>query len=114
MRSSPKVLSAGLAVTIVLLSFAFIASAGPKEDVAASSLAWGRALGEDVVELAVYFAQFAQIGDAKIHVAELECSCRFTRDRSESDTPFQSRATRSSPKSAAPMSRWLAPAVRAS
>src|SRR2546421_12466121 len=47
MRSSPKVVSAGLAVSIVLLLFASIASAGPKEDVAASTLAWGRALGED-------------------------------------------------------------------
>jgi uncharacterized protein (TIGR02246 family) len=47
MRSSPKFVSAGLAVGIVLLSFASVASAGPKEDVAASTLAWGRALGED-------------------------------------------------------------------
>src|SRR6266576_6035088 len=47
MQSSPKVVSAGLAVSIVLLSFASVASAGPKEDVAASTLAWGRALGDD-------------------------------------------------------------------
>ncbi len=47
MQSSPKVVSAGLAVSIVLLSFASVASAGPKEDVAASTLAWGSALGED-------------------------------------------------------------------
>jgi uncharacterized protein (TIGR02246 family) len=47
MQSSPKVVSAGLALNIVLLSFAPIASAGPKEDVAASTSAWAQALGED-------------------------------------------------------------------
>jgi uncharacterized protein (TIGR02246 family) len=47
MPSSPKVVSAGLTLSIVLFSFAPIASAGPKEDVAASTLAWAQALGED-------------------------------------------------------------------
>ena len=47
MESSPKVVSTGFALSIVLLSFVPIASAGPKEDVAAATLAWGRALGED-------------------------------------------------------------------
>jgi uncharacterized protein (TIGR02246 family) len=47
MQSSPKVLSAGLALSIVLFSFAPIASAGPIGDVAASTLAWAQALGED-------------------------------------------------------------------
>jgi uncharacterized protein (TIGR02246 family) len=47
MQSYPKVVSAGLALSIVLLSFAPIASAGPKEDVAAATLAWAQALGED-------------------------------------------------------------------
>ncbi len=47
MESSPKVVSTGFALSIVLLSFIPIASAGPKEDVAAATLAWGRALGED-------------------------------------------------------------------
>jgi uncharacterized protein (TIGR02246 family) len=47
MQSSPKVVLAGLALSIVLFSFAPVASAGPKEDVAASTLAWAQALGED-------------------------------------------------------------------
>ena len=47
MESSPKVVSTGFALSIVLLSFVPIASAGTKEDVAAATLAWGRALGED-------------------------------------------------------------------
>jgi uncharacterized protein (TIGR02246 family) len=47
MESSPKVVSTGFALSIVLLSFVPIASAGPKEDVAALTLAWGRALGEN-------------------------------------------------------------------
>src|SRR5262249_41532823 len=47
MESSPKVVSTGFALSIVLLSFVPIASAGPKEDVAAATLAWGRALGEN-------------------------------------------------------------------
>jgi uncharacterized protein (TIGR02246 family) len=47
MESFQKVMSTQLALTIVLLSFVPVASAGPKEDVAAATLAWGRALGED-------------------------------------------------------------------
>jgi uncharacterized protein (TIGR02246 family) len=47
MRSSPKFLSAGLMLSLVLLSFASVASAGPKEDVEAAASAWGRALGDD-------------------------------------------------------------------
>lgn len=39
---------------------------------------------------------------------------RRTRERSESDAAFQSRAIRSSPNSAAPISRWLAPSLSAS
>src|SRR5881397_1225071 len=47
MRSSPRVVSTGLALSIVLLSFVPVASAGPKEDVGVATQAWGRALGED-------------------------------------------------------------------
>jgi uncharacterized protein (TIGR02246 family) len=48
MRSSLKVASTGLALSIVLLSFAALASAGPKEEeVAAATSTWARALGED-------------------------------------------------------------------
>ena len=46
MRFSSKVVSAGFALSIVLLSLAPVASADPKEDVAAAST-WARALGED-------------------------------------------------------------------
>jgi uncharacterized protein (TIGR02246 family) len=45
--ASSKVLSAALALSIVWLSFASNAVAGPKEEVAEATLAWGRALGED-------------------------------------------------------------------
>ena len=47
MRSFPKFVSTGFALSIILLSFASVASAGPKEDVGAATSAWGRALGED-------------------------------------------------------------------
>jgi uncharacterized protein (TIGR02246 family) len=47
MRSSPKVASAGLALSILLLSFAATVWAGPKEEVAAATSAWARALDED-------------------------------------------------------------------
>ena len=47
MPSSLKAMSAGFALSIVLLSLATVASAGPKENVAASTLDWARALGED-------------------------------------------------------------------
>ncbi|WP_029587243.1 SgcJ/EcaC family oxidoreductase [Bradyrhizobium sp. URHD0069] len=47
MPSSLKATSAGFALSIVLLSFANVASAGPKEDVAAAASTWAVALGED-------------------------------------------------------------------
>jgi uncharacterized protein (TIGR02246 family) len=47
MRFYLKVASTGFALSIFLLSFVPVASAGPKEDVAAATLAWGQALGED-------------------------------------------------------------------
>jgi uncharacterized protein (TIGR02246 family) len=47
MRSFPRLVSAGLALSAVLLSFVPVASAGPKEDVAAATSAWGHALAED-------------------------------------------------------------------
>jgi uncharacterized protein (TIGR02246 family) len=47
MRCPWKTLNAGFALTVVLLSLASVASAGPKEDVGAATAAWGRALGED-------------------------------------------------------------------
>jgi uncharacterized protein (TIGR02246 family) len=48
MQASPKGVSAALALSIIiLLSFASNALAGPKEEVADATFAWGRALGED-------------------------------------------------------------------
>ena len=47
MQSSPKVVSVGLALSTVLLSFVPVASAEPKEEVAAATSAWASALGED-------------------------------------------------------------------
>jgi uncharacterized protein (TIGR02246 family) len=47
MRSAPIVVSAGLGLSIVLLSFTPISWAELREDVAAATLAWGQALGED-------------------------------------------------------------------
>ena len=47
MRSYPKFLGTGFTLSIVLLPFISVASAGPKEDVGAATSAWGRALGED-------------------------------------------------------------------
>src|SRR5260370_27574624 len=47
MTSSLKATSAGFALSIMLLSFATGASAGPKEDVAAAGSTWAAALGED-------------------------------------------------------------------
>ena len=47
MRFSLKTASAVFALSIVLLSLAPIAMAGPKEDVAAVTANWARALGED-------------------------------------------------------------------
>jgi uncharacterized protein (TIGR02246 family) len=42
-----KAVGASFSLSVVLLSFVPVASAGPKEDVAAATAAWGRALGED-------------------------------------------------------------------
>ena len=48
MTSSLKAVSAGFGLGItLLLSFAAVASAGPKEDVAAATSTWASALGED-------------------------------------------------------------------
>jgi uncharacterized protein (TIGR02246 family) len=47
MTSSLKATRAGFALSIMLLSFATGASAGPKEDVAASTMQWAQALGQD-------------------------------------------------------------------
>jgi uncharacterized protein (TIGR02246 family) len=44
---SLKAICAGFALSIVLLSIATVASAGPKEDVAAAASTWATALGED-------------------------------------------------------------------
>jgi uncharacterized protein (TIGR02246 family) len=45
--NSLNVMRAGFALNIVLLSLATVASAGPKEDVAAATSTWAAALGED-------------------------------------------------------------------
>lgn len=55
MRSSPKLASAALALSIVFLSFASSAFTGPKEEVAATTLAWGQALGQDDPEKVLPF-----------------------------------------------------------
>jgi uncharacterized protein (TIGR02246 family) len=47
MEPRRKLASTGFALSIGLLSFTPVASAEPKEDVAAATLAWARALGED-------------------------------------------------------------------
>jgi len=47
MRFSLKVISAGVGLSIALLSLAPLASAGPTEDVAGAASSWARALGED-------------------------------------------------------------------
>jgi hypothetical protein len=46
MRSSLKSASAKFTLTMILLSFATCASAGPKEEVAAAASTWAAALGE--------------------------------------------------------------------
>jgi hypothetical protein len=45
--NSLKAVRAAFALNIVLLSLATVASAGPKEDVAAATSTWAAALGED-------------------------------------------------------------------
>jgi uncharacterized protein (TIGR02246 family) len=47
MQSSGKLVSAALALGLVLLSFASSALVGPKEEVATATLAWGQVLGEN-------------------------------------------------------------------
>jgi uncharacterized protein (TIGR02246 family) len=47
MRLSTKAASAGSLLTVVVLSMAPIALAGPKEDVAAAAASWATALGTD-------------------------------------------------------------------
>ena len=47
MSSSLKITSAKFTLSIILLSFATCASAGPKEDVAAAASTWAAAPGED-------------------------------------------------------------------
>ncbi|WP_084799711.1 SgcJ/EcaC family oxidoreductase [Bradyrhizobium sp. Ai1a-2] len=47
MRFSPKLASAALALCIVSVSFSSSALVEPKADVAAATLAWGQAVGED-------------------------------------------------------------------
>src|SRR3979409_46496 len=42
-----QAITAGFALNVVLLSLAIVASAGPKEDVAAATSTWAAALGED-------------------------------------------------------------------
>jgi uncharacterized protein (TIGR02246 family) len=59
-RSSPKVASAALALCMVSLSFGSSASAEPKGDVAAASLAWGQAIGEgDPEKVLPFYAEDA-------------------------------------------------------
>ena len=55
MRSPMKVASAALALCMVLLSFGSSALVEPKADVAAATLAWGQALGEDDPEKVLPF-----------------------------------------------------------
>jgi hypothetical protein len=61
-----------VALSIVFMSFATVASAGPKEDVAAATLAWTRALGEDVPDmmLSLYSDDAVLLGDI---VADVTC-----------------------------------------
>jgi uncharacterized protein (TIGR02246 family) len=47
MRSSPKLASAALAVSVVFLAFHSSALVTPQEEVGAATLTWGQALGED-------------------------------------------------------------------
>jgi len=47
MQSPLHLVSTGVGLGLILLSLAPAAAAGPKEDVAVATLAWGRAPGED-------------------------------------------------------------------
>ena len=55
MQSSPRVTSTALALCMVLLSFGSSALVEPKAEVAAATLAWGQALGEDDPEKVLPF-----------------------------------------------------------
>jgi uncharacterized protein (TIGR02246 family) len=55
MRPSPKVASAAVALCIMFLSFNSNALVEPKADVAAATLAWGQALGQDDPEKVLPF-----------------------------------------------------------
>ena len=55
MRFSPKITSAALVLCIVLSSFSSSALVEPKADVAAATLAWGKALGEGEPEKVLAF-----------------------------------------------------------
>ena len=55
MRSSQMVASAALALCMVFLSFGSSALVEPKAEVAAATLAWGQALGEDDSEKVLPF-----------------------------------------------------------
>ena len=55
MQPSPRVASAALALCMVLLSFGSSALVEPKAEVAAATLAWGQALGEDDPEKVLPF-----------------------------------------------------------
>jgi uncharacterized protein (TIGR02246 family) len=47
MPSSLKIITVGFALNLALSSFATVASAGPKEDVAAAASTWAEALAQD-------------------------------------------------------------------
>jgi uncharacterized protein (TIGR02246 family) len=47
MPHSLRAISAGFALSIIVLSFATVALGGPREDVAAATSTWATALGED-------------------------------------------------------------------
>jgi uncharacterized protein (TIGR02246 family) len=60
MQSSLKIMtSAGFVLAMVLMSPATIASAGPKEDVAAAATTWGTALAEDTPDKVALYADDA-------------------------------------------------------
>jgi len=55
MLFSAKAASAGSLLTVIVLSLALAASAGPKEDVAAAAASWATALGTDDPEKVLLF-----------------------------------------------------------
>ena len=60
MLFSGKAASAGSLLTVIVLSLAPAASAGPKEDVAAAAASWATALGTDDPETPRYGARCRQ------------------------------------------------------